>query len=81
LHYKNIPNVYPTTDEYIKQYFFQTLKSLSFNTLKLLAVNPLYDLDHLRHLHAERALYHASLPPKSPEQSLSDLFSALKNIQ
>ena len=76
--YKNIPNLYENKKEFVYQYITNEtsgLKSLSLSTLKLLALNPLMDLDYIRDLFQKRRTYIASLPPKSPQEVFQGLFA------
>lgn len=71
LNYKNIPNIYETKETYVRQFITNEttgLKSLSLSTLKLLALNPLMNLDYIRLRKKQRNEYKATLPKRTPEE-------------
>lgn len=79
LNYKQIPNIYETKEEFVRQYITNEttgLKSLSLLTLKLLALNPLMDLDYIRERKKRRQEYQATLPTPSIEK----IFKGLTNF-
>ncbi len=82
--YKKIENVYTTKESFVYAYITNSvngLKSLSMSTLKLLAINPILDLDYVRVLHKERNLYHKQLwdskGPMTPDEMIVDVFSTI----
>lgn len=83
--YKKIENIYENKEIFVREYVINSLNglnSLSLATLKLLAINPLLDLDHVRLLHEERNLHHLkqweALGPQTDAQALSSLFANIK---
>lgn len=82
--YKKIENIYETKEAFVYEYLTNHtngLHSLSASTLKLLAINPIMDLDHVRKLSEERDLYHLkrseALGPRTPREIFSEIFQAI----
>lgn len=83
--YKKIENIYESKEIYVYQYLTNSingLNSLSLTTLKLLAINPILDLDHVRKLQEERTLYFLKQDeaegPQTKEQLINSFMNTLK---
>lgn len=89
--YKKIENIYVTKKDFVYNYLTNSqtgFKSLSLSTLKLLALNPILDLDHVRTRRAEKSRISAEKWAKltlllTEEQKVTafftDIFVAINN--
>lgn len=83
--YKKIENIYENKELFVREYIINSvngLNSLSLATLKLLAINPILDLDRVRVLHQERNLYHLkqweAKGPQTEAQMMNSLLTSIK---
>ena len=83
--YKKIENIYENKELFVREYIINSvngLNSLSLATLKLLAINPILDLDRVRVLHQERNLYHLkqweAQGPQTEAQMINSLLTSIK---
>jgi hypothetical protein len=83
--YKKIENKYENKEIFVREYIINSVKglnSLSLSTLKLLAINPILDLDHVRVLHQERKLYHLKQSeakgPQTEAQAINSFLTTIK---